>query len=151
MERKILRAMLKEAWAMLKYWSNFDYGEDESGKMTTVSELRFWRKQVTEAREEIKKWGVYYLIQEPMVILFQFLMFVVLWGIHIYVFSILWPVLNYAEWFGWLFWPLSLLCIVPGMYTGYRLACAVDMLVVRRYIAKCDDILSRIDCCEKSL
>ncbi len=143
--------MLKEVGAMIEYWSNFDYGEDESAKMTAVSELRSWKERLGAAREEIKEWGVYYLIQEPMVILFQFVMYVVFWGIHIYVFSILWSVLNYAEWWGWLFWPISLLCIVPALYAGYYIACAVDMLVVRRYIAKCTDALSRIDRCEQLL
>ncbi len=144
--------MLKEAWAMIEYWSNFNCGEDELAKMTAISELRSWKERLGAAREEIKKWGVYYLIQEPMVILCQFIMTVLFWGILIYGYSILWPVLNYAKWLEWLFWPLSLLCIVPGIYAGYYPAGAIDyMLVVRRYIAKCDDILSRIDCCEKSL
>ncbi len=151
MERKALRAILKEAWAMIEYWSNFDYGEDESVKMTTVSELRFWRKQVTEAREVIKNDGLWYFFQDLMVILFQFIMYIVLWGIHIYVFSILWSVLNYAEWWGWLFWPISLLCIVPAWYAGYYIACVIDTMITHWYIAKCDDVLSRIDCCEKSL
>ena len=144
MNRKDLLAIIKEARAMVKYWANYTH-EDELTKMTAIFELCSWKERLGAAREEIKKWGVYYLIQEPMVILFQLMMYVVFWGIHIYVFSILWSVLNYAEWWGWLFWPISLLCIVPAWYAGYYIACAVDTMIERWYIAKCDDVLDRID------
>ncbi len=87
MYRKDLLAIIKEAWAVIEYWSNYTY-EDESVKMTAASELRFWRKQVTEVREVIKNDGLWYFFQEPMVILFQFIMFVVFWGILIYGYTV---------------------------------------------------------------
>lgn len=135
---------------MIEYWSNYTY-EDELTKMKAISELRSWKERLVAAREEIKEWGVYYFFQEPMLILCQFVMTVVFWGILIYVYSILWPVLDFAEWLTWLFLLLISLCVIPGIYTGYYPACAIDTLITHWYIAKCDNVLSRIDRCEQLL
>ncbi len=153
MYRKDLLAIIKEAQAMVKYWSNYTYAhEDELAKMAAQSELRFWEKRVEEAREAIKNNGLRYFFREPMLLICWLIMSIVAIGIAAVVYGILWPVLNYAEWLEWLYWPIILIsCVVPSIYTGYYLSAAINMLITYWHIAKCANVLSDISRCEKLL